>query len=70
MKKFRIEIKWALIYVATLLAWMFLERVVGLHDKHIDQHATYTMLFLIPAVFVYVLALLDKRKNYYNGQMT
>ncbi|GAA5522756.1 DUF4199 domain-containing protein [Aliifodinibius salicampi] len=66
---FRTEIKWALIFVATMLAWMLLERVIGLHDTHIDKHAIYTNFFAIPAIAVYVFALLDKRKNDYNGVM-
>jgi len=49
---------------------MVLERLAGLHDKNIDKHAIYTNLFAIPAILIYVLALLDKRKNYYQGIMS
>lgn len=69
MKKVKIEIKWALIFVAMQLLWMTLEKLTGLHDEHIDQHAIYTNLIAIPSIIIYVLALLDKRKNYYNGVM-
>lgn len=69
MKKYTIEIKWAFIFIAMMLLWMTLERAFGLHDEHIDQHAVYTNLVMIPAFVVYVLALLDKRKNYYGGKM-
>lgn len=70
MKKFSIEIKWALIFVAVALMWMFLERLTGLHSTHIDKHATYTNLFAIPAILVYLLALREKRENAYSGSMT
>ncbi len=70
MKKIKIEIKWALIFAAMGLLWMLGEKLVGLHDQHIDKHEKYTMLFAIPAIAVYVFALLDKRKNYYKGTMT
>jgi len=70
MEKIKIEIKWALIYIIMGFMWMFLERLLGLHDEHIDQHAYYTMFITIPAILVYVLALLDKRKNYYQGVMS
>lgn len=70
MKKFGIEIKWAVIFVVTSLLWMWLEKLLGLHGEHIDKHATYTMLFAIPAIAIFVLALLDKRKNYYHGFMS
>jgi len=52
------------------LLWMVLEKAVGLHNTHIDKHMYLTNLFAIPAILVYVLALKDKKKNFYNGQMT
>ena len=70
MEKLRIEIKWALIFVAMGLLWMVLEKAVGLHSTHIDKHATYTNLVAIPAILIYVLALRDKRNNFYDGKMT
>lgn len=70
MKNITIEIKWALVFVVMSLAWMLLERLTGLHDAHIDKHAIYTNFIAIPAIAVYVFALLDKRKNFYQGKMT
>lgn len=70
MKSFEIEIKWAFIFTAMGLFWMVLERMFGLHDIHIAKHAIYTNFVAIPAVAVYVYALLDKKKNYYKGKMT
>ncbi|PWD97830.1 DUF4199 domain-containing protein [Marinilabilia rubra] len=70
MKGIKIELKWAVIFVIANLLWMYLERLVGLHDELIDKHAILTNLYAIPAVAIYVLALLDKRKNYYNGIMS
>jgi hypothetical protein len=49
---------------------MILERIFGFHDENIDQHAIITNFFAIPAIIIYVLALLDKRKNHYNGVIT
>ncbi|EAZ79463.1 DUF4199 domain-containing protein [Algoriphagus machipongonensis] len=70
MKNITIEIKWAVIFAVTALAWMVLEKSLGWHDVHIDQHATLTNIFAVPAIVIYVLALLDKKKNYYKGEMT
>lgn len=70
MNKFKIEIKWSIIFIIMMLLWMVMERIVGLHDVHIDKHAIYTNFVAIPAIIVYVLALLDKRKNFYDGKMT
>ena len=70
MEKIKIELKWAIIFIGMTLLWMVLEKMVGLHSTHIDKHMYLTNLFAIPAILIYVLALKDKKKNYYDGQMT
>jgi hypothetical protein len=70
MKRIAIEIKWAIIFLVMMTLWMVMEKMTGLHDKHIDKHTTITYFVAIPAILIYVLALLDKRKNQYNGYMT
>jgi|SRR5690606_1524838 len=70
MKSVKIEIKWALIFVAMMLLWMLIEKLSGLHDAHIDKHAIFTNFIAIPAIVIFVFALLDKRKNFYGGVMT
>lgn len=70
MKKFAIEFKWGIIFTVISLLWMVLERLLGWHSTHIDKHAAYTNFFAIPAILVFVFALLDKRKNFYNNKMT
>lgn len=49
---------------------MGFERLIGLHDEHIANHAVYTNFFAIFAVAVYVFALRDKKKSHYGGTMT
>jgi len=70
MKDIKIEIKWALIFILASLAWMAIEKALGWHDEKIADHATLTNFFAIPAIAIYVFAMLDKRKNYYHGRMT
>jgi hypothetical protein len=70
MKKIKIELKWALIFVAMMLLWMLLERLFGLHDRNIEHHPLVTNFVAIPAIIIYVLALLDKRRKDFNGQMS
>ena len=70
MRKYKIELKWAAIFIVAMLLWMFLERVVGLHGEHIEKHPVYTNLFAIPAILIYTFALIDKRDNFYGGKMT
>jgi hypothetical protein len=69
MKQYSIEIKWAFIFFAVSLAWMILERLVGLHDTYIRLHPFISMFFMVPAIAVYVFAFLDKKKNFYQGNM-
>ncbi|GAA5022510.1 hypothetical protein GCM10011506_00770 [Marivirga lumbricoides] len=70
MKNVTIEIKWAIIFTVVTLLWMLLEKLVGLHDQYLDYHIYLTNLFAIPAIIMMVLALKDKKKNFYDGQMS
>lgn len=69
MKKIAIEIKWGMVFFALNFVWVVLEKSVGLHDEYIDKQLIYTNLFAIPAIVVYVLALLDKRRNAFHNKM-
>ncbi|WP_430810941.1 MULTISPECIES: DUF4199 domain-containing protein [unclassified Carboxylicivirga] len=63
MKKIAIELKWGIIFFAIMLLWVVFEKMIGLHDERIDRHHILTNFFAIPAIIIYVLALLDKRKS-------
>lgn len=70
MSKFAIEFKWAIVFTVVSLLWMFFEKAMGWHGEHIEQHALYTNFFALPAVIVYILAIWDKRENFFNGSMS
>lgn len=65
-----IELKWGFFFIIMMLLWMLMERLLGLHDVHIDQHAIYTNFVAIPAILIYFFALRDKRESFYGGKMT
>jgi hypothetical protein len=69
MKKFAIEFKWAIIFTICSLAWTVMEKQLGWHDEKIEMQQIYTMSFGIVAIVLYVLALLDKKKDFFNGTM-
>ncbi|MBR8538006.1 DUF4199 domain-containing protein [Carboxylicivirga sediminis] len=69
MKKIAIELKWGIIFFAAVLLWAVFEKSIGLHDERIDKHYFLTNFFAVPAIIIYVLALLDKRK-WLGGKMT
>jgi len=70
MNKISIEIKWGVIFTIVTLLWMVFEKAMGWHDVLIAKHAIYTNFFGIIAVLIFVLALRDKKLNFYNGIMT
>lgn len=70
MKSIRIEIKWGVLFILVGLIWMVFEKTMGWHDVHIDKHATYSMLIAPIAIAIYVFALLDKKRNFYGGNMS
>ena len=65
MRKYSIELKWTVIFSVSTILWMLGERMLGLHDEYIEEHSFYTSFFGIVAIGIYLLALYDKRKNYY-----
>jgi di/tricarboxylate transporter len=69
MKSFSIEMKGGIQFSILSLVWMILEKTLGWHDQYIDKQPIYTNLFGIIAIGIYFLALLDKKKNYFKGQM-
>ncbi|MGE8377522.1 MAG: DUF4199 domain-containing protein [Sphingobacterium sp.] len=70
MKNIKIEIKWAIFFTLMTLVWMLLEKICGLHGKYIDYHRYLTNLFAIPAILFMVLALKDKKTNFYHGNIS
>lgn len=70
MRNIKIETKWSIIFSIAGLLWMLLEKLSGLHDKHIDYHQYLTNLYAIPAIWIMVLALIDKKKNFYENKMS
>ncbi|MFM2213512.1 MAG: hypothetical protein RL427_775 [Bacteroidota bacterium] len=69
MKIIKIEAKWAIIFSLIALLWIILEKLSGLHGRYIDYHLYLTNLFTIPAIIILIMALKDKKKNSYDGQM-
>jgi len=70
MKNLQIEFKWAIIFTIATLAWMLLEKTLGWHDEQIANHDWLTLLFLPFIILMYVLALREKRRRYYNKTIT
>jgi hypothetical protein len=70
MKNFKIELKWGVLFILAGLIWMIFEKAMGWHDVHLEKHASYTMFFAPIAIGIYVIALVDKKRNFYGGHMS
>lgn len=57
----KIELKWGLIFAFVALLWITLEYLVGLHGRYIRWHPWLTMFFVIPAVVMMVMSIVEKR---------
>jgi hypothetical protein len=69
MTKYKIELKWGVIFAIIGLIWMYFEKSMGWHSTHIDKHATYTLFFFPIAVLLYIFALREKKVSL-GGSMT
>lgn len=69
MKKFAIEIKWGIRYFFAYLVWTYVEKMSGYYNEKIDDYPLYSSLFLFIAIFIYAMAINDKKKNYFNKTM-
>ncbi|TAH20725.1 MAG: DUF4199 domain-containing protein [Cytophagales bacterium] len=65
-----IEFKWAMVFSVMTLLWMVLEKLSGLHSTYIDYHLYLTNLYAIPAIWIFVLALKNKKMSFYDGIIT
>lgn len=70
MNSIKTEIKWAFIFIVMMILWMLMEKLTGLYDENIALHPIVTNFVAVPAITIYVLALLNKRQKDYNGVMT
>ncbi|NEV92714.1 DUF4199 domain-containing protein [Psychroflexus sp. YR1-1] len=70
MKKFDIELKWASVFTALSIAWVYFEKYLGYHDEFVNTQAIFSFWLLIPQALTYVLAIREKREKYYDGQIT
>lgn len=70
MLNFKTEIKWAFVSLGFVLVWMLLEKISGLHSTYLKYHPIVTMLYLIPAIWINVLAFKDIKARKYGGIMS
>lgn len=70
MNKYRIELKWALIFAIMTLLWAVIEKAAGFHDERIADRPVFGVFILVPATVIYYFALNEKKNKYYGGGIT
>lgn len=72
MKNYSIEFKWAMIFTAFSLIWMYVEKSLGWHSDAIFNHQIFTNLIIIPLLFIFIITvgLREKRRMSFQGNMT
>lgn len=70
MKKFAIEIKWGIRYAFLWILWLFIEKSSGYYEAKIADHALYSMLFIFVTIFVYYVAIKEKKNDFFKGEMS
>lgn len=66
---YRTELKGALWFSGIRLGWTAAERLLGLHDTHIQHQHTVDMFFIFPALTIYMMAMQHKKRTVMQGQM-
>ena len=69
MKTFAIEIKWGIRYIFFYLGWIFLEKYSGAYEENIGNYFVFSMVFYIFAFLIYILAIKDKKENFFVNKM-
>jgi hypothetical protein len=70
MKKFAVEIKWGIRYAFLWILWLFIEKSSGYYEAKINDHALYSLLFTIVTIFVYFVAIKEKKKDFFKDTMS
>ena len=70
MKKFAIEIKWGIRYAFLWILWLFIEKSTGYYEAKIADYVWYSLLFTFVTIFVYYVAIKEKKNDFFKGEMS
>lgn len=69
MRYIKVEIKWTIIAILTIIVWASLERIFGFHGKYIDYYTIASSLVVIPLAFIFYYALKEKGRIIFAQKM-
>lgn len=70
MEKYKVEIKWSLIFAVVYFLWLFLEKYLGYHSEKALHEQIFNLLFVPIFILIYFLALKEKKKEILNNEMS
>jgi len=70
LDRFKIEFRWASIFTAINLVWVYVEKYLGFHDELSYLHPVLSFLLIIPIGICIFFSLKQKRETYYSGHIT
>lgn len=69
MRGFSTEFKWSAVFMLGMIVWIFAERLVGLHQEHLNRLADSRHALMIVLACCHLACLHEKRKKQYGDQM-
>lgn len=70
LDRFKIEFRWASIFTAINLVWVYAEKYLGFHDELSYVHPVLSFLLIIPIGVCVFFSLKQKKETYYSGTIT
>ena len=69
MKNFAIEIKWGIRYIFAYLAWIIMEKSIGIYTTKIDDLHSFVSTVLPFRLSYLYFGIIDKKKHFFNDNM-
>ena len=70
LDRFKVEFRWASIFTAINLVWVYIEKSLGFHDELSFIHPVLSFLLILPIGACIFFSIRQKRETYYSGQIT
>ena len=70
MDKYKIEVKWSLIFAITYFLWLLIEKYLGFHSQKALQEPLFNLIFAFILLILYFFALKNKKEVVFNNQIS
>ncbi len=70
MEKYKVEIKWSLLFILAYFVWLYLEKYLGYHNEKALQEPIFNLAFTPFVFIIFLLALREKKKSIFNNSIS